>query len=548
MKIKNLHLTSIFLLVLFGTACRKDNAPEIIPGSGTAVQFSSSINGEIKTKAVDNSWNTNDNIGVFMKTGSGLLNVLSANKMYSTSGDGEFTPGTADQTIYYPEDGSSVDFIAYYPYSQALTSTKYPVDVTNQTIQSAIDLLYADNAVNLSKAKPGANLIFSHQLSKVEFTVKNGTGVSNLNGLSVSLADQKTTAEFDLATGSLTSQNQTADIQARTSVRNELTIAEAILIPSPAVAATKVVFTVGEKNFTWKIPVDTKFEKGKKYTYEIVLNSDGNGNTGTAVSLKASITNWTDVPSGTFILDQETVTTPPATSGYLETPLITTDENTVYIAHGFPGRTNVRNYAMLYDKKYKMAYWVAYPMHSSYIGSSGRSDAWAFDPLINQDSQVNLSSSFGNGYDRGHQIPSGDRTATRELNATTFYYSNMTAQISSMNQGIWNNLEQQVRTWTAQSDTLYVVTGAAIKTKTDETVTYAKGSAIPKYYYKALAMKKGNTYYTIAFKINNQIIPSSTSYNSYRMNVSELEKETGYTFFPKIPNEAKATIDNTIWK
>ena len=232
----------------------------------------------------------------------------------------------------------------------------------------------------------------------------------------------------------------------------------------------------------------------------------------------------------------------------METPVITTDENTVYVAHGFPGRANVRNYSMLYDKKYKMAYWVAYPLHSSYIGSSGRSDAWAFDPSIAQSGQVNLSSSFGGGYDRGHQIPSGDRTATRDLNATTFYYSNMTAQVSSMNQGIWNNLEQQVRTWMSQSDTLYVVTGAGIKTATDQTITYSKGSAIPKYYYKALAMKKGDNYYTIAFRIDNKIIPTGNNFNSYRVNVSDLEKETGFSFFPKLAKEAKETIDNTIWK
>lgn len=548
MRIKNLHLTSMIFLVLFGTACRKDKAPEISNESRTAVQFSSSINGEIKTKAIDNSWNANDNIGVFMKTGTGLTNILSANKMYSTLGDGEFKPGTTDQTLYYPEDGSSVDFIAYYPYNPSLTTTRYLVDVSNQTVQSTIDLLYANNAINLSKSKSNANLVFSHQLSKVEFTVKNGTGVSDLNGLKASLSALKTNAEFDLTTGALTTQDQTADIQSRTSIRNGLTIAEAIVIPTATETAIKVVFTVGGKNFTWKMPADTKFEKGKKYTYEIELNGDGSGNPGTAASMKASITNWNDVPSGTFVLDQETVTTPPVTSGYMETPVLTTDPNTVYIAHGFPGRANVRNYAMLYDKKYKMAYWVAYPLHSSYIGSSGRTDAWAFDPSLAQDLQVNLSSSFGNGYDRGHQIPSGDRTATRELNATTFYYTNMTAQISSMNQGIWNNLESQVRTWSAQSDTLYVVTGAAIQSKTDATITYLKGSAIPKYYYKALAMKKGNTYYTIAFKIDNQIIPSSNSYNSYRMNVSDLEKETGYTFFPKIANEAKTTIDNTIWK
>ena len=61
-------------------------------------------------------------------------------------------------------------------------------------------------------------------------------------------------------------------------------------------------------------------------------------------------------------------------------------------------------------------------------------------------------------------------------------------------------------------------------------------------------MKKGNTYYTIAFKINNQVIPSSTNYNSYRISVSEIEKETGYTFFPKLSETVKGTIDNNIWK
>ncbi|WP_443946251.1 fimbrillin family protein [Pedobacter sp. AW1-32] len=545
---KNLHLTSIALLLLFGTACRKDKKPEVINESRTAVQFTSSINGQVRTKAADNSWDANDNIGVFMKKGTGLANILSDNKQYTTSGDGQFKANATDQTIYYPEDGSTVDFVAYYPYKVSLTANTYSVDVSNQTVQSAIDLLYANNALNLSKNSSNANLVFTHQLSKVELTVKNGTGVTNLDGLTTTFSASTTTADFDLATGALTAKAQTADIQARTSVKSGVTVSEAILVPSATASAQKVVFAVGGKTFTWTMPADTKFEQGKKYSYEIELKGEGTGAVGTALSLKAVVTNWNEVPSGSYVVDGETVTIPPVTSGYMETPIVTTDENTVYVAHDFPGRTGVRNYAMLYDKKYKMAYWVAYPLHASYIGSSGRSDAWAFDPRISQDAQVNLSSSFGNGYDRGHQIPSGDRTASRDLNATTFYYSNMTAQVSSMNQGIWNNLEQQVRTWMAQSDTLYVVTGAAIKTKTDENITYSKGSAIPKYYYKALAMKKGNVYYTIGFKIDNIVIPSSSSYNTYRMNVSDLEKETGYTFFPKISNAAKATIDTSIWK
>lgn len=548
MKIKHLQITGMLMLVMFGTACRKDKTSIAPHETQTAVKFSSTINGQIQTNAVDNSWSANDNIGVFMKTGTGLSNVVSANKTYSTPGDGTFAPAATDQTLYYPADGSSVDFIAYYPYKQNLTANKYIVDVSNQSSLAAIDLLYTNNAVGLNKNNSNANLIFTHQLSKVEFTVRNGNGVADLNGLAVNILALKTGAEFDLATGSLTAQDPTASITLKTSAKSGATLAEAILIPTTNETGTQVVFSLGTKTFTWKLPTNTKFEKGKKYTYDIELTTSGNGNNGTAISASSTITNWTDVPSGSYSLDQETVTTTPISSSYMETPAIATDENTVYVTHGFPGRTNVRNYAMLYDKKYKVAYWVAYPMHASYIGSSGRTDAWGYDPAIAQADQVNLSSSFGNGYDRGHQIPSGDRTATRELNATTFYYSNMTAQVSSMNQGIWNNLEQQVRTWTAQSDTLYVVTGASIRSKTDQTITYSKGSAIPKYYYKALAMKKGDTYYTIAFKINNEVIPSGTSYNNFRMNVSDLEKETGYTFFPKLPNGSKTSIDGNIWK
>ncbi len=537
------------MLVLLGASCRKDNAPEVGNETRTAVQFSSSINGQIKTKAADNSWAANDAIGVFMKTGNGLTNILADNKSYLTTGDGAFKPTSADQTIFYPEDGKMVDFIAYYPYKQTLTANSYSVDVNNQSNQPAIDLLYANNATGLSKTSTNANLVFAHQLSKIEISVKNGTGVADLNGLSTNIDGVKTIATFNLASGTLGTSTQVANVLAKTSVKNGVTVSEAILLPTTDETATKVIFTLGTKTFTWALPTGTKFEQGKKYSYEIELKGEGTGNSGIAASLKAIITNWNDVPSGNYSLDQETViVTPPTMSGYMEMPLINTDENTVFVSHDFPGRAGVRNYAMLYDKKYKMAYWVAYPLHASYIGSSGRSDAWAFDPKIPQSGQVDLSSSFGNGYDRGHQIPSGDRTATRDLNATTFYYSNMTAQVSSMNQGIWNNLEQQVRTWTAQSDTLYVVTGAEIKTATDANITYSKGSAIPKYYYKALAMKKGNTYYTIGFRINNQVIPSGNNYNTYRVSVSDLEKETGYTFFPKLSNEVKGTIDNTIWK
>ncbi|MEN0052045.1 MAG: fimbrillin family protein [Mucilaginibacter sp.] len=547
MRIKSLLISAFALLLIFISACKKDNKRDEPGAPHAEVQFSSVISGQIKTKAVNDTWEANDAIGVFMKTGTGLSNVLAANKSYTTAGDGTFTATSADQTIFYPEDGSSVDFIAYYPYKQSLTNNSYPVNVTDQSLQAATDLMYANNAMGLSKNSSNAQLVFVHQLSKIQITVKNGVGIPDLNGLRTTISGLKTTANFDLATGVLSGQGQTADIQAKTNAQNSITTSEAIVLPTTDETNIKVIFVLGTKTYTWALPAGTKFEQGKKYSYEVELEGPG-GNSGIATSLNATIANWTDTPSGSYSLDQEsTGTNPPQTSAYMETPLITTDNNMTYIFHNSPNNASVRDYAMLYDKRYKMAYWVAYPLHASYIGSSGRTDAWAFDPSLPQNQQVDLTSSFGNGYDRGHQIPSGDRTASVALNQTTFYFTNMTAQISSMNQGIWENLESQVRSWMSKGDTLYVVTGASIKTTTDATINYAKGAAIPKYYYKALALKKGDTYYTIGFKIDNAIIPSVITYNNFRINVSDLEKETGFTFFPKLPEATKTTIDNTIW-
>ena len=152
------------------------------------------------------------------------------------------------------------------------------------------------------------------------------------------------------------------------------------------------------------------------------------------------------------------------------------------------------------------------------------------------------------GFDRGHQLPSADRTYSRAGNATTFYFTNMTAQNASLNRGAWATLENKVRTWVALCDTLYVVTGAML----DNEIEYAQDNdgqnmAIPKYYYKAIAQKRDANYYTIAFKFDN-IAPVNQNINAYQMKVTELEAKTGFVFFPTLPKVAKDTVLLEYWR
>ena len=234
---------------------------------------------------------------------------------------------------------------------------------------------------------------------------------------------------------------------------------------------------------------------------------------------------------------------------YTEIPVLSHIENTIFITHYLPeqDRRNVRNYSILYDTIQKLSYWVAYPLHEKYLGNSGRSEAWNYDPLVAQHLQPRVHRGI-TGFDRGHQLPSADRTYSRTGNATTFYFTNMTAQNASLNRGVWETLERNVRTWVARCDTLYVVTGAMLGNEIKYAVDNDGSSmAVPNYYYKAIAQKRGVNYFTIAYKFEN-VAPVNRNIDAYQMTVKELEEKTGFIFFPTLPKDAKNTVVEEYWR
>lgn len=521
-------LLEVGFIVFVFCACNK-NDTLTVASQKKVVVFSSSIGGESYTRASNAQWDVNDQIGVFMKTAGNELNagaiVSNAdNVCYVTNDQATFEAFDANNPVYYPENGTMVDFIAYYPYQSGISAFIYKVDVSSQTSQEAIDLLYSDNAKNQTHASHFSNLMFSHQLTKLKIVVKAGEDIPTLDGLQVSISGVNATADFNLANGNLTatgSSDKTIAFNITGATTTEKT-AEAILVPDNGDTERVITFTLSSgKVFTYKIAIGTRLEKNTRYTFTAGLGGGG------------------------AVIEPQT--------GYVETPLMANLPATqTYVVHMLPDREG-RNYTMLYDTEYRLAYWVAYPLKPSYhIGSSGRTNKWAYDPQIDTFFQPNLSSSFPGTDDRGHQIPSADRTCSEPVNWTTFYYSNMTAQRDSLNQKLWSTLEGKVRTWASACDTMYVVTGAMIQTATDQTIDYVldnsnRNVARPKYYFKALAQRTGNSYTTVAFKIKNEIPASGSTYNTYRLSVKALEAETGFTFFPSLSDAIKGAIESNKW-
>ena len=246
----------------------------------------------IQTRAYDATWEANDEIGIFGFTqGDAPAQAYTNVRYVTTGGNGRFTPdGT---TIYLPTDGSSLDFVAYYPHTTDLENGIYTVDVENQSDQSTIDLMAASK-LSANRSKNTVAFNFEHKLSKIVFNFTAGVGMdeSELAGMKVQLTNQQTLATFNVTQPDgevVVGTNTPATLTLNTDADG--TSSEGIVLPSANFDGMTLHLELsdGSSFFNWDLNNSQnadKFEAGKKYVYDITVNRSGLGVT-------ATITDWT---------------------------------------------------------------------------------------------------------------------------------------------------------------------------------------------------------------------------------------------------------------
>lgn len=292
MHLRLLHIVLVIAgSVLFFTSCNND---EDATGNSVRVpvQFGSLITDKtLRTLTTGNGWSTNDRIGIYMiKRGQSLAISAIAegaeNREYmaltGNTPTSSFSP--IENTIYYPQDGSKVYFIAYYPYRLLISNYTYSIDTSDQTNLAAIDLLYADSHTtqnsDYDKNSNTVDLSFKHLLSKLTFGLIAGSGVLDLNGVTIEITNLNRKADLNLTNGLLENLSSTGSVRANRS------IGSAIILPQIA-NGSKLIITLadGKSVFEWNFPANTKLEAGNNYRYDITVNKTG---------IKVSTTNITD--------------------------------------------------------------------------------------------------------------------------------------------------------------------------------------------------------------------------------------------------------------
>lgn len=240
-----------------------------------------------------------------------------------------------------------------------------------------------------------------------------------------------------------------------------------------------------------------------------------------------------------------------------------------------PDGRQVLNYTVQWDAEKRHSMWVAFSWDRTTANKDAdvkRGDDYKWDADL-PDAQVSFEDYRNNGYNRGHLCASDDRMFCQEANDQTFYYTNISPQFPSFNQGIWEKLEKKVRSWgeatlTGKYDTVYVVKGGTINTllcnyigiksdyKTGIPNTDAngytlrsdgkKGLPVPASYYMALLSVKNGVYHAIAFIVpHSEDLSGTDDLQQYATSIDDLEEFSGIDFFCNLIDEIEAKVEKT---
>lgn len=290
---QGISLWGMAAALILTAGCTNDNEGTDTPAGGrVALRVSSGI--DVQTRAHDAVWDAGDAIGIYMLDGT---TAEAANCKYTTTSTGSDSSFTAadGQTIYFPTDGSARDFTAYYPYRTPLAGNFYAVDVATQAVQKDINLMGVAKVTGKTKNDPKVAFAFTHKLVKLYLTIKpDGTSLTagDMEGLTVSITNQKTKATYDVLAGGAVSvdadNNNPVTVQLLTAADG--TSSEGIVLPAATTENMQFTFRLKDgTEFTWDIHSAEKskqFVVGSKYVYTITIGKAG-------IEVTSSVKDWT---------------------------------------------------------------------------------------------------------------------------------------------------------------------------------------------------------------------------------------------------------------
>lgn len=209
---------------------------------------------------------------------------------------------------------------------------------------------------------------------------------------------------------------------------------------------------------------------------------------------------------------------------------------------GLPIISDTISSQILYRKAYVTSYnydthipnWVVWHLTAEHVDGPIKRLKNAFHEDLDVDEpRVNSSDYYKSGWTRGHMCPCGDNKWDSVAMYESFLYTNICPQSARNNTGLWNSIEISCRNWAKKNGDIYIVTGPILFQGQHETIG-ENHVVVPEAFFKVILCLNG-TPKGIGFICRNT---DSGRKDNYVNSISQVERITGYSFFPNLSDTA----------
>lgn len=206
-----------------------------------------------------------------------------------------------------------------------------------------------------------------------------------------------------------------------------------------------------------------------------------------------------------------------------------------------------KSYIVSYNKETKIPNWVAWHLTAEHAdGNVKRLNTFFEDEEVPQPRATNADYR-GSGWSRGHLCPAGDNKWDEEAMRQSNLLTNVCPQDERLNSGVWNRIEMDCRKWARKYGDVYIVCGPVLLRREHETIGKNR-VVVPEAFFKVVLCLQGEPK-AIGFVVRNN--GGKKKRDQFVNTVDEVERITGYDFFPALPdsieNMVEATADIREW-
>ena len=160
-------------------------------------------------------------------------------------------------------------------------------------------------------------------------------------------------------------------------------------------------------------------------------------------------------------------------------------------------------------------------------GNAKRYDKFFLDQNVPDECQQKTANAYGQGYDRGHQVPANHLDASDEAIKATNTMTNILPQAANMNRGAWLQTEEIIECY-RDIDELLVIGGVIWgNNPADDYFVASHGVKTPDAYWKVVIRGTGSDERAIAWIVPNTQQATRKHLDDYLVSVDELERLTG---------------------